>query len=131
MLCACLGDSADALTWLPAVTQPAEAAKVHSNRALSFLKLASAARNAAARPAPAPAPAPATGAGTCTDAGTKGSAAAAENRQCALVQELAAAAADDCTAALVCCEQELIHKVRMPTLVDAAVAQRTQHQHCA
>lgn len=100
--------TADALIWLPAVTQPAEAARLYSNRALCFLKLAAAAAtDAATRPPPAAA----TGAGAVAE-----SSADTADRECTTVQGLAAAAVDDCTAALTACEQNLAHKVRKPTV---------------
>lgn len=92
---------ADALTWLPSASQPAEAARLHANRALCLLKLADADKSAPAAAASGPG---AIVLESCREADPG-------SRGCRDVRKLAAAAMEDCTAALGCCEQGLKHKV--------------------
>lgn len=92
----------DALMWLPVASQPAEAARLHSNRALCLLKLATAAAVRDLEPA--------------------------GNQQHSIAWQLAAGAVDDCNAALVCCEASLIHKVTATATCLATAADMPQRQ---
>lgn len=95
--------SADALTFLPAAQHPAEAGRLHSNRALCLLKLAHQATNPASQAAASH--------GTPT-AGHVESPSGAAHASSSTAAQLAAAAVQDCTAALTCCDKGLVHKVR-------------------
>lgn len=109
----CLMCFADALLWLPAADYPAEAARIHSNRALCLIKLATAVAAAAAGKGGEEGQA-AAAASTATarqDNSGSSSATARDFTQACSKQRLASAAVDDCTAALQCCERDLTHKV--------------------